>query len=93
MRQALDLARALVDLRDARIAVVALDGIVAQVSIAAMHLDRLRADPLGKLRSVELRLRGFRQAGQAGAAHARSLQDEEARSVEPRLHVRKHVPH
>src|SRR5450631_3400500 len=60
--QPLDLAGAFVDLRDARVAIVPLDGIVVQVAVAAVDLDRLGAYPLGQLRRVELRLRRLREA-------------------------------
>src|SRR5947209_10294224 len=60
--EALDLARAFVDLRDARVAVVALDRIVLHVAVAAVDLDRLRAHPFGHLGGVELGLRSFREA-------------------------------
>src|SRR4051794_39620348 len=43
--QALDLARALVDLGDLRVAVVALGGEVLRVPVAAEDLDRLARDP------------------------------------------------
>src|SRR6185295_19117593 len=63
--QALDLAGAFVDLRDAGVAVVALDGIVLEVAVAAVDLDRVRADLLGELGSEELGLGGLGQARQA----------------------------
>src|SRR6185503_8946445 len=53
-QHALDFARALVDLGDARVAVVPLHGVIVQVAVAAVDLDRLRADPFGELRGVEL---------------------------------------
>src|SRR5260221_12894226 len=83
-QQPLDLAGAFVDLRDARVAIVALDRIVAQVAVAAVDLDRLGAYPLGELGCVELRLRRFGEAGNAFAAHARRMQDEKARGVDAR---------
>src|SRR5476651_1059377 len=83
----LDLARALVDLRDARVAIVALDGIVVQVAVAAMDLDRLGAHPLGKLGGIELGLRRFRKARDALGAHAGRMQDEKPRRVDARMHV------
>src|SRR5436190_6737920 len=83
----LDLARPLVDLRDARVAVVSLDRIVAKVAIAAMDLDRLGTHPLGELRGVELGLRCFGEARLAGAAHARCVKDQQARGVDARMHV------
>src|SRR5712664_4895237 len=60
--QALDFAGAFVDLRDARVAVMALHRVIVQVAVAAVDLYRLRAHPLGELGSVELGLRGFREA-------------------------------
>src|SRR5258706_2210159 len=85
--QALDFAGAFVDLRDARVAVVPLDGIVVQVAVAAVDLDRLGAHPFGELGGVELGLRGFGQAGNAGASHARRLVDQEPRRIDARVHV------
>src|SRR5947209_15280962 len=69
--EALDLARAFVDLRDARVAIMALDRIVLDIAVAAVDLDRLRAHPFGHLGGVELRLRRFREARHVGCAHAR----------------------
>src|SRR6185436_8065243 len=63
--QPLDLARAFVDLRDARVAVVALHRVVLDVAVAAMDLDRFRADPFGELGGEKLRLRGLGEARQA----------------------------
>src|SRR5450631_4516613 len=83
----LDLARAFVDLRDARVAIVALDGIVVQVAVAAVDLDRPGAHPLGELRRIELRLRRFREARDALGAHASRMQDEKPRGVDARVHV------
>src|ERR1700682_5812510 len=57
--QAVDLARALVDLRDARVAEVALHGIFLRVAIAPVDLKRLGGHALGHLRRVELRDRRF----------------------------------
>src|SRR4051812_16432940 len=53
---ALDLARAFVDLGDLRITVVALDGELAGIAVAAEHLDRLLRDVDCGARGVELRL-------------------------------------
>src|SRR5206468_7160549 len=55
--ETLDLARALVDLRDLRVAVVALDREFLRVPVAAEHLDRLGRLPPRHLGRVELRLR------------------------------------
>src|ERR1700694_1164133 len=86
-QQALYFAGAFVDLRDARVAVMTLDGIVVQVAIAAADLDRLGAHRFGELGGVELRLRGFREAGKAFGAHARRMQDEQPGGVDARMHV------
>src|SRR5258707_209708 len=51
--QALDLARALVDLGDLGVAVVALGGELAGVAIAAEHLDRLARPVAGHARGEE----------------------------------------
>src|SRR5436190_4032321 len=52
--QALDLRRALVDLHDARVAVVALDRVLLHVAVATVNLDRLMRDPGRGLARVEL---------------------------------------
>src|SRR5690348_1043769 len=54
--EALDLARALVDLGDLRVAVVALERELLRVAVAAEDLDRLRRLAPRHLRRVELRL-------------------------------------
>src|SRR5919106_2934480 len=53
----LDLARALVDLGDLRVAVVPLDRELLRVAVAAEDLDRLGGLTAGHLRREELRLR------------------------------------
>ena len=53
---ALDLARALVDLGDLRVAVVALDRELLRVAVAAEHLDRLAGLPAGDRRREQLGL-------------------------------------
>src|SRR5437868_9641415 len=53
----LDLARALVDLGDLRVAVVALDRELLRVAVAPEHLDRLGRLAPGHLRGEELGLR------------------------------------
>src|SRR5262245_30101483 len=52
----LDLARAFVDLRDLRVAVVALDREFLRVAVAAQDLDRLGRLPSSHLGGEELRL-------------------------------------
>src|SRR5439155_17390146 len=54
---ALDLARPFVDLGDLRVAVVALDGELLRVAVAAENLDRLRRLAARHLGREELRLR------------------------------------
>ena len=61
----LDVVGALVDAAPARIAIQPLDRKVAQVSVAAEHLDRLGADPLGGFGGHQLRHAGFHQTGPA----------------------------
>jgi hypothetical protein len=56
--QALDLVRALVDLRDLRVAQHPLDRVLLDVALPAEHLHRLGGDPHGGLRSGKLRLGG-----------------------------------
>src|SRR5919108_3208730 len=75
----LDLARALVDLRDLRVAVVPLDGELLRVPVAAEDLDRLRRLAARHLRRVELRLRAL--LGVRGAAR---LQPRRAVDEQPR---------
>src|SRR3712207_4192306 len=57
--QLLDLGRALVEGRDARVAQVALDRVVVDVAGAAMHLDRRVGGAHGRLGRVQLRDRGL----------------------------------
>src|SRR5215218_1591198 len=57
--QALDLARALVDLRDLRVAVVALERELLRIPVAAEDLDRLRGLAARHLRREQLRLRAL----------------------------------
>ena len=77
----LDLARALVDLRDLRVAEVALDRELGRVAVAAEDLDRLAGLPPRDARREELRLR----AGLAvRLAAGRAATPRAARAAAPR---------
>src|SRR5258706_3511458 len=85
--QLLDLGRALVDLGDAGVAVVALDREVLEVSRAAVDLHGLaRAEVRGARRE---QLRGRRLAGVRAALvlQPRRAEDAELGGVEARRHV------
>src|SRR5262249_41360661 len=84
----LDLARPLEDRVDLRVAVHALDGVLARVAVAAEDLDRALGAPDRDLAGLELahRALGVRERA-AGAAHPRGAVDEQARGVDLHLHV------
>src|SRR3954453_17343109 len=85
--EALDLARALVDLGDLRVAVVALGRELLRVAVAAEHLDRL-AGPLPRDAAREqLRLRALDRVRPARLLQARGAPDERARRLDLGLHV------
>src|SRR5690606_17484178 len=79
---ALDLARALVDPRDADVAEVALDGEVLGVAVAAVDLHRAIAHPPGGLAGEELGHRRLRREALAPLLHLRRAEGEQARRVE-----------
>src|ERR1051325_9031513 len=83
----LDLAGALVDGRDLRVAHVALDRVVGRVAVAAVDLHGLDGGPLRELRRVELRHRGFLRERLARVLEPRGAVDEEAGRVDARGHV------
>src|SRR5262245_26677041 len=56
---ALDLARALVDRRHARVSVVALDRVFPRIAVAPEDLHRARRNRVGGLRGVDLGHRGL----------------------------------
>src|ERR1700741_1959735 len=85
--QSLDVVRALVDLGHAHVAPQALDREVRDVAVAAVDLDRVRADRFRHLGSEQLRHRGFLQAGLAGVAQPRGMQVELARGLDLGGHV------
>src|SRR5215470_15419008 len=80
--EALDLARAFVDLHDARVAVVALDGVLLHVAVAAVDLYRLVRDPRRGLGRVELGHRGFAAEGLLRVALPRGVADQESRALD-----------
>src|SRR3954452_22669272 len=85
--EALDLARALVDLGDLRVAVVALGRELLRVAVAAEHLDRL-AGPVARDAACEqLRLRALDGVRPARLLQARGAPDERARRLDLGLHV------
>ena len=79
--------RAFVDLAHAHVAVDALDREVADVAVAAEHLDRGAADALGHLAGEQLGHRRFLQARLAGVRSARRVPDQLARRLDLRRHV------
>src|SRR4051812_13124686 len=85
--EALDLARALVDLGHLRVAVVALGREFLRVAVAAEHLDRL-ARPLARDAAREqLRLRALDRVRVARLLQARRAPDERAGGLDLGLHV------
>src|SRR6478672_11132106 len=85
--QALDLARALVDLGDLGVAVVALGREVLRVAVAAEDLDRLAGPVAGDAAGEELGLRALDRVGPAGVLQAGCAQDQRARRFDLRLHL------
>ena len=83
----LDLARSLVDLRDLRVAVVALDRELLRVAVAAEHLDRLLRDCAPRPGGEQLRLGAL-----APCAAGPLLQPGRAVRQQPRgVDLRRHV--
>src|ERR1041385_1658517 len=78
---ALDLARSLVDARDARVAQQAFDGHLASVAVAAVDLQGRVADLARPLRRVELGDRRLARERPVLLLHPRRPQDEEPRRV------------
>src|ERR1022692_3301735 len=87
--QSLDLRRSLEDGVDLRVAVPALDGMIADVAVATHDLDGLLGDIHRGLTGVELRHRAL-AGGEllAVASHPRGPPDEQPGSVDAGLHVR-----
>src|SRR5215218_1033512 len=79
---------ALIDLRDLGVAHVALDGVLADVAVAAQHLHRLDGDGHRGVGGEELRHRGVLAAVGLVAVDLRArLVEQLARGGRPRLHV------
>src|SRR3954451_1731192 len=85
--QALDLARALVELGDLRVAVVALGGELLGVAVAAEDLDRLAGLAAGDGGGEELGLRPLDGVGAAGVLQARGAVGQRAGGLDLGLHV------
>src|SRR5204862_6524792 len=83
----LDLARALVDLRDLGVAVEALHRELLRVAVAAEDLDRLGSLPPRHLRCEQLCLRAFLGMRSALLLQPRGPVDEQAGGVDLRRHV------
>src|SRR5471030_1230422 len=86
-QQLLDVAGAFVDLADAHVAVDALDRKVGHVAVAAVDLDRVRADALGHLGGEQLGHRRLFQTRQSGILHRGRVLDQLARRFDLRGHV------
>src|SRR5690606_3909996 len=84
---ALDLARALVDLRDARVPEVALDGEVLRVTVTAQDLHGVVRDRRGGLGGEQLRHRRLPRHAVAAVLQPRRPQRQQPRGVDARGHV------
>src|SRR5205085_9566521 len=85
--EALDLARALADLQDLRVAVEASDGKLLHEAVAPVDLDRLARRVDGGLARRELRDRGLGLEGPSDVAEPRRSANGEARVLHRDLHV------
>src|SRR5207247_10780441 len=88
--ETLDPLRALVDLRDLRVAHVALDRVLADVPVAAEDLHRVGGDGHGDVAALELRhRRRFRELGPVDAVvdHLTETVEQPARRLALGLHV------
>src|SRR5512141_864824 len=81
------LARSLVDLGDLRVAVVALDGELFRVAVAAEDLDRLRGLTARHLGREQLRLGALLRVRRAGCLEPRRAIDKQACGVDLGRHV------
>src|SRR5215468_2516134 len=92
--EALDLVRALVDLRDLRVAHHALDGVLLDVAVPAEDLHRVRRHRHCDVAAEELRhRRELRQLGPVDAVvdHLAAAVEKAARRLAARLHVGEHA--
>src|SRR5262249_46395191 len=85
--EALDLARALVDLRDLGVAVVALRRELLRVAVAAEDLDRLAGRPARDGGGEQLRLRPLDAVRAPGLLQPRRAPRQGARRLDLGLHV------
>src|SRR6476620_5163352 len=85
--QALDLARALVDLGDLGVAVVALGREVLRVAVAAEDLDRLAGPVAGHARREQLGLGALDRVRPPRLLQARGAPDQRAGRLDLGLHV------
>src|SRR5919197_729327 len=86
--EALDLAGALVDLRDLGVAVVALGRELLRIAVAAEHLDRLAGLAAGDGAGEQLRLRALDGVRATGFLQARGAPHECPRCLDLGLHIR-----
>src|SRR3954453_10884808 len=85
--EALDLARALVDLGDLGVAVVPLGRELLRVAVAAEDLDRLAGLPARDGGREQLRLRALDAVREAGLLQARGAPGERSGGLDLGLHV------
>src|SRR3954447_21387833 len=88
-----DLRRALVDDRRARVAEVALDPVLGREAVRAEHLDRHVRGLERRLRRVPLRKARLARRALALVLHPRGLHDEQLRRLVAEHHLRDHVLH
>src|SRR6267378_2415192 len=88
--QALDFAGAFVNFRDAGVAIVTFDGILAAVTVAAVDLNGYVRYACGHFAGKEFCDGGVHAETSAGILLPRGLSNEEARSINFRGHVREH---
>ena len=91
--QALDLARALVDLQELGVAHQLLDRVVPDVAVAAEDLDRVDGRLHGAVRAVDLGVAGHDRIADAGVQVPGGLLVEQARGFDADGHVREHGLH
>src|SRR3954452_24881576 len=84
----LDLGCALADQEQRRVAIYALDLVLLRVAVAAVDAQRLLGVGPGRLGREELRHSGLEVRPPPRALHARRLEGQEARRLEPRAHLR-----
>src|SRR6267378_1458011 len=88
--QTLDFTGAFIDLGDARVAVVALDGILAAVAVAAVNLNGFVRDARGHLAGKQFGDGGVHRESRSRILLPRCLAYEQARGVDFSGHVGEH---